>query len=293
MSSVVALMVLAVAVPAAAQYIDPDICAQGTVACDAARKEKSDKDAASEQEQQQMAAARAARARALLKTPPLPAERNGLLGSWRLADGQRSKIGQGVVTGRGELGEMIDAFKSIDKLVCEADWGGGITFTPSTYSIGGMPPLVQGKEGPIAYRSGRSGAKPVTVAITPYYHSMAFEITSPNSIVDDKGCILVRVGAPAANAAANATNAKLAVGPDAGGYLCPDGRQLYVQSCYDESSESRCGVVNMHLPPRNGFQVVTTEIRSEILPRVAACKILPLLFMNGTVSLVLPKSAPP
>jgi hypothetical protein len=90
-------------------------------------------------------------------------------------------------------------------------------------------------------------------------------------------------------AAANATNAKLAVGPDAGGYLCPDGRQLYVKSCYDESSESRCGVVNMHLPPRNDFQVVTTEIRSEVLSRVAACKILPLQFMNGKVSLVMPK----
>jgi hypothetical protein len=32
---------------------------------------------------------------------------------------------------------------------------------------------------------------------------MAFEIASPNSILDDKGCVLVRVGAPAANAAAN------------------------------------------------------------------------------------------
>jgi hypothetical protein len=101
--------------------------------------------------------------------------------------------------------------------------------------------------------------------------------------------------APQVAAAANATNAKLAVGPDAGGYLCPDGRQLYVKSCYDEASDSPCGVVNMHLPPRSEyrFQVVTTEVRSEILSRVTACKILPLQFMNGTVSLVLPKSAPP
>ena len=180
---------------------------------------------------------------------------------------------------------------------------------------------MQEKGGPIAYRSGRGGAKQVIVAITDYDFAMAFEIASPNSIVAANGCVLVRVGAPAANAttapgdartgstspplppaegmapqvaaAANATNAKLAVGPDAGGYLCPYGRQLYVKSCYDESSESRCGVVNMHLPPRSDYQVVTTEIRSEVLSRVAACKILPLQFMNGTVSLVLPKSAPP
>ena len=105
------------------------------------------------------------------------------------------------------------------------------------------------------------------------------------------GCRRQQALAPQAAAAANATNAKLAVGPGAGGYLCPDGRQLYVKSCYDESSESRCGVVNMHLPPRNDFQVVTTEIRSEVLSRVAACTILPLQFMNGTVSLVMPKSA--
>ncbi len=58
---------------------------------------------------------------------------------------------------------------------------------------------------PIAYRSGRRGAKQVTFAITDYDYAMAFEIASANSIVDDKGCVLTRVGAPAANAAANAT----------------------------------------------------------------------------------------
>ncbi len=64
----------------------------------------------------------------------------GLLGSWRLGDDQRPKVGGlGVVEGA-----------------------------------------------PIAYRSGRRGARQVTVAITPYYHLMAFEIASPNSIVDDK-----------------------------------------------------------------------------------------------------------
>ena len=207
MSCAAALMLLVAVAPAAAQYVDPQTCAQGTVACDSARKEKSDNDAASEQRQRQVTAARMARARALRKTPPLPAERNGLLGSWRLGDGQQSKIGLGVVTGRGELGEMLAAFKSLDKVGCEIDWGGGITFTPSTYSSGGMPPLVQARGGPIAYRSGRGGAKQVIVAITDYDSMMGFEIASPNSIVDDKGCVLVRVGAPAANAAANATTA--------------------------------------------------------------------------------------
>lgn len=206
-SHVIALMALMAVAPAAAQYVNPDTCSMAEHSCYQARKEKSDKDAASEQEQRQMTAARMRQARALLKTPPLPAERNGLLGSWRLSDGQRSKIGLGVVTGRGGLGEMMEAFKGLDNLGCEIDWGGGITFAPSTYASGGMPPLVQGRGGPIAYRSGRGGAKQVVVAITDYDFAMTFEIAGPNSIVDTNGCVLVRVGAPAANAAANSATA--------------------------------------------------------------------------------------
>jgi hypothetical protein len=331
MSSAAALMLLAVAAPAAAQASirDRDILNRehsGNLSSeelgrlDGIKASKAEQDAKHEAG---LTAARMRAAQALRKTPPLPAERNGLLGSWRLRDDQRSKAGavDVLTSNRSSLAESLAALSSLDKSLCQLDWGGGITFMPSTYSWpGGVPPFVQGRGGPIAYRSGRGDAKQVIVAITEHDFAMAFEIASPNSIVDTNGCVLVRVGAPAANAttapgnartgatsppvppaagmapqvaaAANATNAKLAVGPDAGGYLCPDGRQLYVKSCYDESSESRCGVVNMHLPPRSDFQVVTTEIRSEVLSRVAACKILPLQFMNGMVSLVLPKSAP-
>ncbi|MBL8781842.1 MAG: hypothetical protein JNL06_12980 [Alphaproteobacteria bacterium] len=81
---------------------------------------------------------------------------------------------------------------------------------------------------------------------------------------------------------------RLAVGPDAGGYLCPDGRQLYVKSCYDESPGASCGIVNMHLPLRNGYQVETRNTRSEITPSVAACKVYPLEFKDGIVTLVAP-----
>lgn len=336
MSCAAALMLLAVAAPAAAQTSirDRDILnrehsgnlsAEERGRLDGIKASQAAEDAKNEAG---LTAARMRAAQALRKTPPLPAERDALLGSWRLRDGQRPKANavDVLTSSRSGLAESLAALSSFDNFGCQVDWAGGITFTPSTYSqrkAGGR--VVEGA--PIAYRSGRRGAKQVIVAITDYDHAMAFEIASPNSIVDDKGCVLVRVGAPAANAAANAptapgnartaaaspsappaagmapqvagaakaTNAKLAVGPDAGGYLCPDGRQLYVKSCYDESSESTCGVVNMHLPPRSEFhfQVVTTEIRSEVLSRVAACKILPLQFMNGTVSLVLPKSAPP
>lgn len=56
--------------------------------------------------------------------------------------------------------------------------------------------------------------------------------------------ILAIVGVGAVSAAAQG-GATLAVGPDAGGYLCPDGRQLYVKSCYDDSPNANCGVVLM------------------------------------------------
>ncbi|MEQ1592906.1 MAG: hypothetical protein ABL892_11030 [Thiobacillaceae bacterium] len=303
-SSVVALMLLAVAAPAAAQTSirDRDILNRehsGNLSSEERGQLdgiKASKAAEDTKHEAGLTAARMRQAQALRKTPPLPAERNGLLGSWRLRDDQLSKAGavDVLTSNRSSLAESLAALSSFDKFGCQVDWGGGITFTPSTFSwrkAGGRS--VEGA--PIAYRSGRRGTKEVTFAITDYDSAMAFEIASPNSIVDGNGCVLVRVGAPAENAAAKATNAKLAVGPDAGGYLCPDGRQLYVKSCYDEASDSPCGVVNMHLPPRSEFrfQVVTTEIRSEILSRVAACNILPLQFMNGTVSLVLPKSAPP
>jgi Ankyrin repeats (3 copies) len=100
-------------------------------------------------------------------------------------------------------------------------------------------------------------------------------------------------GSIALSAAAQGPS-KLAVGPDAGGYLCPDGRQLYVKSCYDNSPDANCGVVNMHLPAQNGFQRESTETRSKLTPSVAACKVYPLEFRNdGTVGLVVPKSAAP
>ncbi len=216
MSCAAALVLLAVAAPAAAQTSirDRDILSRehsgnlsseergqldGIKASQAAQDAKHEAD---------VTAARMRQGRALLNTPPLPAERNGLLGNWRLGDGQRPKAGAAdvLLNRRAGLGETLEALSSLDKVTCAFDWGGGITFTSSTYSVNrGLAGVVEGA--PIAYRSGRRGAKQVTFAITPYYHAMAFEIASPNSIVDDKGCVLTRVGAPAANAAANATAA--------------------------------------------------------------------------------------
>jgi hypothetical protein len=82
-------------------------------------------------------------------------------------------------------------------------FGRGITFTPTTYSSGGVAGMAGG---PIAYRSRK---KQVIVAIPgdSRANPMPFTIAGPNRIVWADTCALVRVGAPAANAAANAATA--------------------------------------------------------------------------------------
>ena len=146
----------------------------------------------------------------LLRLPPLPVERNVLLGNWRLeGGGQQDGILEFGITGRGAtpgLGEMMGFMKSIEsgQLVCDMSFGRGITFTPTTFSSGGAAGIVGG---PVAYRSRKKG---VIVAIPgdSRANPMFFNIVGPDRIESvNIPCALVRVGAPAANAAANATTA--------------------------------------------------------------------------------------
>jgi hypothetical protein len=89
------------------------------------------------------------------------------------------------------------------KMLCDVSFGRGITFMPTTYSSDGVAGMAGG---PIAYRS---RTKQVIVAIPgdSRANPMPFEIASPNRIVWGGTCALVRVGAPAVDAAANATTA--------------------------------------------------------------------------------------
>lgn len=145
----------------------------------------------------------------LLRLPPLPDERNVLLGRWRLEGGGPQKgIAEFGLTGRGAtpgLGEMMGFLSSIEsgKLLCDVSFGSGITFTPRTYSSGGAAGIA---EGAIAYRSRN---KQVIVAIPgdSRANPMPFTVVGPNRIVWADTCALVRVGAPGANAADNAMTA--------------------------------------------------------------------------------------
>jgi hypothetical protein len=150
-----------------------------------------------------------AQGKEMLRLPPLPVERNVLLGSWRLegsspqSDAQQSRIAEQAITGRGSLkpGDLQAFMSSLEsgKMLCDVSFGRGITFTPTTYSSGGVAGLA---EGPIAYRSRN---KTVIVAIPgdSRANPMPFTIAGPNRIVWADTCALVRVGTPAPNASTN------------------------------------------------------------------------------------------
>ncbi len=98
-------------------------------------------------------------------------------------------------------------------------------------------------------------------------------------------------GAIALSAAAQGS-AKLAVGPDAGGYLCPDGRKIWVSRCYDQSAQASCQVVHLHVK-NNGLNPETASTRTELLAGLKNCVLTPLEFTNSGVNLLPPKSALP
>ena len=84
-------------------------------------------------------------------------------------------------------------------------------------------------------------------------------------------------------------SAKLAVGPDAGGYLCPDGRKIWVSRCYDQSAQASCQVVHLHIK-NNGLNPETAATRTDLLTSLKNCALTPLEFTNSGVSLVIPKA---
>jgi tetratricopeptide (TPR) repeat protein len=206
--SVVTALVLVGAAPAAAAYCE-------TNDWDCQRREAEQKaanDAANEEYARQRQVEREQLRRALLKQPPLPAERNGLLGSWRLDDGPQGQTasilgpmiggGSGADTGLGgAMADIANMVMGLEKGMCGLGFGSGVTFSPSSYSSQG--------EIPVAYRAGLLGGKPAIAAIPDdsQQDMMVFAIASPDRIVGEDSCVLVRVGKPAINAAANATNA--------------------------------------------------------------------------------------
>lgn len=179
-------------------------------------KEEAPKRQAQAEQSAKQAAEAAALRKEMLRLAPLPDERNVLLGSWRLEGGgpQSANAGrnQAMLTGKGfgvgganvGLGELMGMLSDLEsgKTGCDVSFGRGITFTPTTYSSGGVAGMAGG---PVAYRS-RNKQFIVAIPADSRAAPMPFEVAGPNRIVWGD-CALVRAGAPAANAAANATTA--------------------------------------------------------------------------------------
>jgi len=141
--------------------------------------------------------------------PPLAVERNVLLGNWRIEGGGQGSGVSGLAQAKGTGGtnamirELWATLQSNpDKLLCAPMFGDGIAFAPSTYSIRALDGSVFG--GSVDYRRTE---EQIIVAITRNWKILFFEIAGPNRIAFAKSCALVRVGAPAAHAAANPTTA--------------------------------------------------------------------------------------
>ena len=129
----------------------------------------------------------------------------------------------------------------------------------------------------------------------------SFEIAGPNRIVLAKGCALVRVGSPAANAATNTMaatgnvrtgTANSSARPTAGAlpqvaapvpppspgtaavadgaaFRCADGSLLHVSMCGGGSADASCKLIELHKP---GLQIGTMTRRADIAARVRSCE---------------------
>jgi len=213
MSCVSALLLLVAVAPAAAQLTtnERDILNRehsGNLSLEERGRLDGIKASQAAQDAKHVAAAAAQRER-LLRLPPLPDERNVLLGSWRLEDGglkgalsglDRRRAAGGTDAMFRELWATLESNPA--KLICGAEIGNGITFASTTYSIQALDGSKYA--GSIAYRSTQNQ---VIFALPANWKDMPFRIEGPNRILFRGECPLVRVGAPATNAAANATTA--------------------------------------------------------------------------------------
>ena len=132
---------------------------------------------------QNSAALRALRAK-LLGMPPLPDERNPLLGRWRVeSDGKPQR--------KDELGQLMGMLANPGGAACQFTFGAGIIeFKPKSWaSIDGHG---DDSLGPIAYRA---DGKRVFALPAKGIELMGFDVAPPSRVVvvTPSGCALVRV----------------------------------------------------------------------------------------------------
>jgi len=171
--------------------------------------------------------------------PPLPDERNPLLGRWRVESGAKPQR-------KDEVGLLMGMLANPGGAACQFTFGDGITEfkTKSWASIDGHG---DDSLGPIAYRG---DAKRVWAIPAKGVELMAFDVADRNRAesVNLEGCILVRVAAASATAAlppqsVTATASRLAATPAAGavaaGAAFATARTTSRSSCADRTARRR------------------------------------------------------
>ncbi len=207
----------------------------------------------------------------LLRMPPLPDERNPLLGRWRVEAGAKPQR-------KDELGLLMGMLANPGGAACQFTFGGGITEfkSKSWASIDGHG---DDSLGPIAYRG---EGKRVWALPAKGVELMGFDVVDGNRAesVNLAGCTLVRVAAASTTSAAPpqpapATATRPGAPPAAGAvvdgaaFRCADGSLLHVSLCQGASVDAVCKLSELHLP---GLQMGKMVRRSDIAARVSGCE---------------------
>lgn len=132
----------------------------------------------------------------LLATPPLPPDRNPLLGRWRVAS--NAKAGGG-----DDLAQLMGMLSNPGGAICEVVFGGGITeFLPDSWSS--LDSAGNDSLGPIQYRKQGNKVFAIPVQGLPL---LGFNVIDANNIQEFRveNCNLARVSAKSAAVPARAT----------------------------------------------------------------------------------------
>lgn len=227
-----------------------------------------------------------------LKTPPIPPQKNTLLGQWRL---DRTK--------KKAANALAEINAAISQPACEMVFGDGIwDFRPKAlYGIDAG--IGESKLTDVDYR-GNEGM----IGVIPKSGKLfVFKIVGPDRVqeltstrIGADPCTFVRVGAPAANAAAGAAtvpgNARagtasssvpVAAGAtpksstalqvagaagvvvDGAAFRCGDGSLLHVSLCQGNADDATCKLTELHRP---GLQMGKPARRADIAARVNGCE---------------------
>jgi hypothetical protein len=232
---------------------------------------------------QNSAALKALRAK-LVGMPPLPDERNPLLGRWRVESDDKPQR-------KDELGQLMGMLANPGGAACQFTFGAGIIEfkSKSWASIDGHG---DDSLGPIAYRA---DGKRVFALPAKGIELMGFDVAPPNRVVvvNIAGCALVRVAGtttttqsrpssrallasnatapPAAGAAPKSSTAVQAAGIvfDGAAFRCGDGSLLHVSHCQGNADDATCTLNELHLP---GLQMGKPARRADIVARVKGCE---------------------